>query len=384
MGDLHRLLEDHLLNSIMPFWDRHAIDPGGGINTCIGDDGAVISQDKWLWSQWRAVWVYSTLYRCIEQKQEWLETASKIHDFVAQHGWDEQVGGWVLTLSADGEVLRGCESIYADGFAIYALVAFAHASRREAPLALACQTADNVLRRLQLPDIPHFPYPIPPGARMHGIPMMFSLVMWELGELADEPRYREAAIAFSDDIFTNFYRADRDLIVERIAADNSECPPPLGTTVVPGHVIEDMWFQIHIARDRGDIARIGQACQLIRSHIEVGWDGEYGGLFLALDADGRDDVAWEFADTKLWWPHTEAMYALLLAYEHCRQAWCLDWYERVHRYSFAHYPVAEHGEWQQKLDRRGRPLTDVVALPVKDPFHLPRALIYCLELLKRV
>ena len=60
----------------------------------------------------------------------------------------------------------------------------------------------------------------------------------------------------SDDIFDNFVRPDRDLLLERIAADNSEYPPPLGTAVVPGHVIEDMWFQIHIARDAGNKTRI--------------------------------------------------------------------------------------------------------------------------------
>ena len=97
-----------------------------------------------------------------------------------------------------------------------------------------------------------------------------------------------------------------------------------------------------------------------------------------------ETVGWPFADTKLWWPHTEALYATLLAHEHVREPWCLEWHERVREYCFAHYPVPGHGEWRQKLDRRGNPITDVVALPVKDPFHLPRALIYSLEVLGRL
>ena len=56
----------------------------------------------------------------------------------------------------------------------------------------------------------------------------------------------------------------------------------------------------------------------------------------------------------------------------------------MHNYAFGHFPVAEHGEWTQKLDRRGRKLTEVVALPVKDPFHLPRALILCADVLQRL
>jgi N-acylglucosamine 2-epimerase len=103
-----------------------------------------------------------------------------------------------------------------------------------------------------------------------------------------------------------------------------------------------------------------------------------------VDADGRDEVGWKFADAKLWWPHTEALYATLLAHEHTGEAWAMDWHEKVRRYSFSHYPVAGHGEWTQRLDRRGRPMSEVVALPVKDPFHLPRALIYCIDVLERL
>ena len=383
---LRRFLYNHLMDSVLPFWTTHAIDPNGGINTCIANDGTVINRDKWLWSQWRAVWVFSKLYNCIERRSEWLDLAQHICRFAAQHGWDERYKGWVLRLSGDGEVLDGCDSIYVDGFAIYGLTELARATGSDEPLTLARRTADAMLVHLQRPHdrIPHFPYPVTPGTRMHGIGMINSLVLWELGQLADEQRYRDAALAMSSDIFDHFYRPGRDVVLERIAVDNTEYPPPLGTAVVPGHVIEDMWFQIHIARDRNDTDRIARACRLIRRHLELGWDDQHGGILLAVDADGHDEVGWKFADTKLWWPHTEALYALLLAYEHCREPWCCDWYNRVHEYSFSHYPDAAHGEWIQKLDRTGQPITETVALPVKDPFHLPRCLIYCLDVLDRL
>mgnify|MGYP001828842516 CR=1 FL=1 len=118
-------------------------------------------------------------------------------------------------------------------------------------------------------------------------------------------------------------------------------------------------------------------------HIEYGWDGEYGGILLSRDAAGGEPW-WPYADAKLWWPHTEALYALLLAYEVTGETWALDWFARVHDYAFAHYPIAGYGEWTQKLDRRGRPFTETVALPVKDPFHLPRALIYSIQTLQRL
>lgn len=385
-SQLQEFLKRHLLEDVVPFWMRHARDEAGGINTCLEDDGTLISREKWLWSQWRAVWVFSRLYNQVEKRAEWLETAHHIYRFAARHGWYDSTGGWRLLIDHDGRSLKGCESLYVDGFAIYGLVELARATGDAEVVSLARKTADHVLRQLAEPHdrIPHFPYPVPPGARVHGLPMMFSLTFWELGQFLDHDGYREAAIGMSDEIFKHFYQPDLDLIVERIAADGGPFPPPLGTAVVPGHVIEDMWFQIHIARDQGQPARIEEAVRLMRRHAEAGWDAEYGGFFLAVDAHGKSEVGWNFPDSKLWWPHTEALYSFLLAYEHSSEQWCLDWYQRTHDYSFATFPDVRHGEWTQKLTREGKPLTSTVALPVKDPFHLPRALLLCLDVLERL
>lgn len=386
LEELQQTLRDHLLNKIVPFWIDHALDPLGGLNTCIGDDGVLISRDKWLWSQWRAVWVFSRLYNQIEPRAEWLEIAGNIYQFSAKHGWDEENGGWRLLLDKDGKVLRGCDSIYTDAFAIYGLTELARATGDSEVKELARKTAEHVLPRLAKPhdQIPHFPYPIPEGARIHGLPMMFSMILWELGELLGDGICQVTGAAMSDEIFARFYQPDLDLIVERVAAAGGPLPAPAGTAVVPGHVIEDMWFQIHVARDQGNKARIQEACRLMRRHAEIGWDDEFGGFFLAVDAHGSKEIGWDFPDAKLWWPHTEALYAFLLAYEETGEKWCMDWYNRVHEYSFQTFPVPEHGEWRQKLTREGKPITETVALPVKDPFHLPRGLLLSLEVLERL
>ena len=65
LSALQDLYKTTLLNDVIPFWERHALDPDGGINTCITDDGRVVSRDRWCWSQWRAVWVFSKLYNAI-------------------------------------------------------------------------------------------------------------------------------------------------------------------------------------------------------------------------------------------------------------------------------------------------------------------------------
>ena len=62
----------------------------------------------------------------------------------------------------------------------------------------------------------------------------------------------------------------------------------------------------------------------------------------------------------------------------------LDVYKRqVSDYVFSTFPAEEEGkEWLQIRDREGRPESKIVALPVKDPFHIMRNLIMILDLLQ--
>jgi N-acylglucosamine 2-epimerase len=375
-----------LLDDVIPFWERHALDPDGGINTCITDDGTVLSRERWCWSQWRAVWVFSKLYNAIAPEGRWLKTARAICRYVRSQG--PLAGGhWPLLLDAHGQVKRGYESIFTDTFAIYGLVELWRATQEDDLLTAAMATFRAIEESLAGDELPPiFPYPTPPAptAMAHGISMMCSLVYRELARATGDQAVRAAAGLHHRRVMDTFVRRDRGLVLEWLDRGGNEYPPPEGTAVLPGHAIESMWFQMEIARDTGDCKTSDRAVEVIRRNLEIGWDREYGGLFYAVDADGGAEVAWPFADTKLWWVHTEALVGTLLAYEHCRQDWCLDWHDRVREYSYAHYPVAEHGEWRQKLDRRGRPITDVVALPVKDPFHLPRALILCVDVLDRL
>lgn len=384
--DLHSLRDFYanaLLTDVIPFWERHALDADGGINTCIADDGNVVSRDRWCWSQWRAVWVFSKLYNAIRPEERWLQSAQSICGRVRDAG-PLADGHWPLLLEPDGRIKRGYESIFTDTFAIYGLVELWRACREDELLQLAMRTFRAIEATLGSDAVPPiFPYPEPPSAdaRVHGISMMCSLVYHELADATGDRGVREAALLHHRRVMEKFLRADRGLVVEWLDHAGNEFPPPRGTAVIPGHAIESMWFQMLIARPRGDRETLDRAVEAIRRHLEIGWDTEFGGLFYAVDADGRSEVGWPFADAKLWWPHTEVLVGTLLAYQHCRESWCLDWHERVRAYSWAHYPVAGHGEWRQKLDRRGQPITDVVALPVKDPFHLPRALILSIGIL---
>lgn len=86
---------------------------------------------------------------------------------------------------------------------------------------------------------------------------------------------------------------------------------------------------------------------------------------------------------KLWWPHTEAIYALVLAYEKTREGKWLDWLRRVDDYAFRTFVDWEFGEWFGYCDRQGRPANRMKGGPYKGFFHVPRCLLFSLQRLKR-
>jgi N-acylglucosamine 2-epimerase len=141
--------------------------------------------------------------------------------------------------------------------------------------------------------------------------------------------------------------------------------------------------------------------EIVRWKTTKGWDEPYGGLpqfvhieggqprGIVTDENKDDHMILELTnnwDNKLWWVHSEALYALILAFEHSRDQWFLDTYWKFHEYVFDIFPNPDKtvGEWIQIRDRVGKPEDKIVALPVKDPYHITRAFMHLIKSLERI
>jgi N-acylglucosamine 2-epimerase len=73
----------------------------------------------------------------------------------------------------------------------------------------------------------------------------------------------------------------------------------------------------------------------------------------------------------------------LLLYKRTGRRIFLEWHDKVFDYTYEKFPnpQREIREWIQILRRDGLPQDKVVALPVKDPYHITRNLILIIELL---
>lgn len=384
---LESILRNELYDHVMPFWRRHGLDPEhDGLLNAMDEAGTLLSTEKYLWSQGRALWVFSTLAaRGGPSANEDHRIADSIFRFCQQHGRNDQ-GDWIFKVSRTGEILPAPDSIFVAGFILMGMSRYLPLGGRNAPSCreILRTTADRVLERMAQPgsyDI--YPYELPPGTKCHGVAMLFALAFQEAGIALGDPALLAKSVELADDVMVH-HVSDKDrALLEFLSLENTPLDGSIGRCCVPGHAIESMWALIQIYRTANLPERIPRCIEVIRWHIELAWDPLHGGVSLAVDLDGKPPY-WKKAAYKPWWPAVESMYALLLAYQESGETWCLEWYERVHNYAFSHYPVRPDGEWHNRLDREGRPTTELIALPVKDPFHLPRAFLFSIDVLKQL
>ena len=369
-----------LTKEVVPYWLKHSKDATGAINNCLAEDGTLISKDRYIWSQGRALWTFSALYNRIEKRQEYLEFAKGIFIYLLNIR-KENGRVWNYLYSADGKVKEGPISIYVDGFVLCGMTEYFLATGDDRAKEIALEIYEDTLSLLETPHkIKVAPYTIPQGMKTHGVNMIFSFFYYNLGKALQREDIIAEGVKLGREVLDKFYVKEKDAVLEFINEDGSFSDTPEGRTCVPGHVIECMWFLINIFDDTGDKKSVDKCCELIKKHINLGLDKEKGGLFLAMDIDGKEPVFWGKPTYKPWWVQVETLVATALAYKCTGDEWFMDIHRKVNEFAFSHYPNG-YGDWINWLDKDGK-VGESAALPVKDPFHLPRGLIYLSEIFK--
>lgn len=384
IGHLHDFYKQYLLEESIGFWIENGLDyKYGGILTCLDHEGHVYNTDKSVWFQGRAAWMFSRLYNKVEKRTEWLDAARLVYDFLIRHCFDDD-GRMFFTVTQDGRPLQKRRYMYSETFAVIACAEYYRASGDEAALVKACEIFDMIidLYRNPMKTIPK----INPRTRKTkglALPMILLATTQSLREAAPLPEYDVLAKEFIDVIFRDFFKPSEKALFEIVGPDGERLDSPQGRCINPGHSIEAAWFIIHEGIHCKDTDMINKALEILDCSLEIGWDKIHGGLLYFVDIEGKPAEQLEW-DMKLWWPHTEALYATLLAYSLTGDSRYEVWFDKIHDWSFSHFADKENKEWFGYLHRDGSVSNTLKGSMWKGPFHLPRALLLCMHKLEEM
>ncbi|MBS4208090.1 AGE family epimerase/isomerase [Bacillus sp. FJAT-50079] len=398
-----------LQENMLPFWEKAIDRKFGGVFTCYTNEGdRLISDRKYVWSQGRFLWLACKLQMLKEQgmvqlSQHWKETIDATFQFLNKNAVMSN-NHIVFALERDGRKIDDemDKSIFADCFYVLGCNAYSHYMKDMEAFEHSLIVYKTVKLRIENNDFDSEPYPIPAGYKAHSIPMILLNVVEELYETANAFHHPSRSFllqdtkAYLDEIMKEL--AEDGRIVEMKPAAWNNTDTLLSRHVNPGHTLESSWFMIHSLRNlqlANEKDYISDISKLAMNALTIGWDERQGGLFRFVDKEGGmpqgeligtpiESLIRETWDTKLWWPHSEALYTTLLFYEKTGEKDWLKWHKKLDEYVFHTFPNKnkEIGEWIQIRDRNGAPLQKVVALPVKDPFHIIRNYILIIQLLE--
>ncbi|MFO7974241.1 MAG: AGE family epimerase/isomerase [Candidatus Hydrogenedentota bacterium] len=386
LEQLSAFYKRHLLENILPWWETRFMDKkDGGFLVYRDADGSLLSTDKPVWSMARSVWMWSRLYNTVEKKPDWLDIAAHGIDFLIEHAFDTD-GRMFFTVTKEGLPLRKRRYLFSETFGAIAFAEYARTVQSEDMLERAREIYRLILMYYRTPGL--LPPKVLPSTRTmrgHGMNMILIATSQILRQADPKGRelYDDTINRSIDEIFNFFVKPEKKCLLEAVLSNGKILDTSEGRTVLPGHAIETSWFIMEEANERGDGALMQEAIRIMQWSLEKGWDSEHGGILYHVDCDGKPAEPYEH-ELKLWWVHTEALYATLLAYYLTGEDEWLDWFKKVHDWSFRHFPDMQHGEWFGYLRRDGTVSSRVKGNMWKGPFHLPRALLNCWQLLERM
>ncbi len=369
---------------MIPFWVHKSPDwTHGGTFSCLDREGNLYDTKKYVWLVGRSAWMFSRLFNAFEANPDYLKMAKLGIDFLLRYATDHQ-GRYYFSLTREGEPWFYQRKPYGAVFAMLAYLEYFKSTGEAFYKDTAVELFWKIQQWIRDPEILGRP-------RLKGVPAMTNLadvmvmagMAVELAAVDDDPRYKEIMVSALKQCKTHF-DAELNILMEHISPDPgiNTRQWPEGRLFNPGHSIEVAWFIIHMLDFVEDREMFSIALKVLEGSLKLGWDNTHGGISYFLDVEEKPTLQLE-SGMKLWWPHTEAIYALTLAFCKTEDLKWLDWLKKVHDYTFSHFVDPEYGEWFGYCDRQGNLSHTSKGGSYKGFFHVPRALLYSIRVIDK-
>lgn len=376
--------EKTLFEDFISFWETFSPDPiYGGFLCGFERDGELFFEDKSVWQQGRSLWMFSKLYNEFGGKAEWLNIAKSGYNFINNYCFDQN-GHMYFKVTREGKPLINRRYYFSEAFAIMGYAEYYIATKDNAVKERAIELYEKMYYYYTTPGC--FPPKINPETRNnkgHSIVMIMLNVSQYMKRIDNNPLYDEVISDSISKIIKFFIKEEEKALFETVGVNGERLNSPEGRLINPGHSLETAWFLMEEAINRKDKKLMETAIKVTEWSLELGWDKEKEGIFYFVDIENKPVMSLEW-DMKLFWPHCEAMIALIYSYWYTSDDKYFQWFQRIAEYVYKYFPDIGHPEWFGHLHRDGTPISYIKGSDWKGPFHNVRAFMLITQLLERM
>ncbi len=392
-------LERILLENIVPFWYPAVLDRDlGGFRLNHGLDGAWLGPGpKGIVTQARTVWFFSRLARSPYARAEYLDAARHGFQFLRDHLWDREHGGFFWAMTADGrEAVQPMKHLYGQAFGLYALAEYYRVSRDREARALA--SALFGLLEQHAHDPAHGGYReffngdwtnppdhrpgymgVPPDIKLMNTHLHLMEALAAYHRVEPSPLVRERLLELIQIQSNAVVRKTWGACTDRHLRDWSPVAGPEAEIASFGHDLENVWLLMDATESAG--ISDGPLLDLYRTLFDYslrhGWDADAGGFYYTgpLGGPARDRE-------KSWWVQAEVLVSALRMFQRTGDPRYRDVFQRTLKWVVERQIDWDRGEWFATVRPDGSP-DGLKAGLWKSPYHNGRAMLECLELLGR-
>jgi mannose/cellobiose epimerase-like protein (N-acyl-D-glucosamine 2-epimerase family) len=290
---LEELREEYrrrLFDQYLPFWDRGGYDEERGGFICnLNDDGSAVDDEKALWFQARAVFIYSLLYNELGQNPRHLEIAQKTRDFIVRY-MNAGGGNWYQRTRSDGTVTGGIhddatgEWFYGMMYVVEGLAELYRATGNTKDMDIVRETLQAALKAYDDPEYTgawnYGGYPDNLsliGFRVQSHSMAFIGILTRLLSHIDDNALEQLQKEHVDLVMNIFYNPELGITNENLHHDFSRIEGH-EDYMQPGHSVETLWLVMFEAIRTKKAPLFEEAASRFRRYLELGWDFAFEGF----------------------------------------------------------------------------------------------------------
>ena len=379
------------LTKIMDIWSEQFLDTEyGGFLTCRDRDFSLTGDKKGAWGQARLIYTYAMMAEHDpENKSKWLNLSKVALEFVVNHMMRDDIRINYL-VSREGNVEEGPISIFSEAFTLIGLSKYISVSKDYSYLDLLKKLFNfykEAVFDVDFKDIAPSKYK--KGVIYHAVFMIAVNVGNEVySVLGDEVLPFLSACV--DKVLFTFFDEKTNCVLESKMLDGSIVENSDDTLCINiGHVFESMWFVLDAIKILNKKEYTDRFLSIANSAYEI---GNIDGLIMfSIDPYKRhkSHETWKYElsfkeDDKISWSYAEAMVFFIYAYSLTNDE---KWYDRflMHKnYVDDHFIDKEYGDWYHALDVNGNVTSGMKGSTVKDAYHIPRAYIKIISILREL